>query len=145
MANDPNQPSFAPRRKWTIGLNVTLATIVVFALVVMGPLCPWEWIWFLAHRQPGRAFRRLRPGGARWRGVTVRYPSIGAARKAFAPWFRPLRVSAVGALLPPPYTETWARRHGRAIDRLNDWERRLEDRVPLPWLADHYVLELERR
>lgn len=114
-------------------------------LVLMGPVCPWEWLWFLAHGQPGRAFRRLRPGGARWRGVTVRYPGIGAARKAFAPWFRPLRVSAVAALVPPPYAEGWARRHGRTLARLDGWERRWEDRFPLPWLADHYVLELERR
>ncbi|HEU4559975.1 MAG TPA: methyltransferase domain-containing protein [Longimicrobium sp.] len=114
-------------------------------LTLMGPLCPWEWLWFLAHGQPGRAFRRLRPGGARWRGVTVRYPGIRAARKAFAPWFRPLRVSSVGALVPPPYAEAWARRHGRLVARLNGWERRMEARFPLPWLADHYVLELERR
>lgn len=114
-------------------------------LTLMGPLCPWEWLWFLAHGQPGRAFRRLRPGGARWRGVTVRYPGIRAARKAFTPWFRPLRVSAVGALVPPPYAEAWAGRHGRLVARLNGWERRMEARCPLPWLADHYVLELERR
>lgn len=114
-------------------------------LTLMGPLCPWEWLWFLARGEPGRAFRRLRPGGARWRGVTVRYPAVGAVRAAFAPWFRPLRVCAVGALVPPPYAEGWARRHGRAVARLNGWERRLEARWPLPWLADHYVLELARR
>ena len=114
-------------------------------LTLMGPVCPWEWLWFLAHGQPGRAFRRLRPGGARWRGFTVYYPGIGVVRRAFAPWFRPLRVSAVAALVPPPYAEAWARRHGRMVARLNGWERRLEGRFPLPWLADHYVLELERR
>lgn len=114
-------------------------------LTLMGPVCPWEWLWFLAHGQPGRAFRRLRPGGARWRGVTVRYPAIGAVEKSFAPWFCPLRVSAIGALVPPPYAEGWARRRGRTVARLNGWERRMEARFPLPWLADHYVLELERR
>ena len=114
-------------------------------LTLMGPTCPWEWLWFLARGRPGSAFRRLRPGGARWRGVTVRYPGIGAAKKAFAPWFRPLHVSAVGALVPPPYAEAWARRHERTVAQLNGWERRMEDRFPLPWLADHYVLELERR
>ena len=114
-------------------------------LTLMGPACPWEWLWFLARGRPGAAFRRLRPGGARWRGATIRYPGIGAARRAFAPWFRPLRVSAVGALVPPPYAEAWARRHGRTVARLDHWERRMEHRFPLPWLADHYVLELERR
>jgi len=114
-------------------------------LTLMGPVCPWEWLWYLAHGEPGRAFRRLRPGGSPWRGFTVHYPGIGAARRAFAPWFRPLRVSAVAALVPPPYAEAWARRHGAALARLDRWERRWEARFPLPWLADHYVLELERR
>ncbi|HEU0015316.1 MAG TPA: class I SAM-dependent methyltransferase, partial [Longimicrobium sp.] len=114
-------------------------------LVLMGPVVPWEWLWFLARARPGAAFRRLRPGGARWRGATIRYPGIGAARRAFAPWFRPLRASAVGALVPPPYTEDWAGRRESMVARLDRWERRWEDRFPLPWLADHYVLELERK
>ena len=29
-------------------------------LCVMGPLVPWEWLWFLGHGQPGKALRRLR-------------------------------------------------------------------------------------
>lgn len=114
-------------------------------LCVMGPLVPWEWAWFLSRRQPAKAFRRLAPGGVRWRGQTVRYPSIRALSRAFAPAFRRRRVSAVGALLPPTYAEDWAARHPRLIARLARWEQRLQRCPPLPWLADHYLLELERR
>jgi SAM-dependent methyltransferase len=102
-------------------------------LCVMGPLVPWEW----ARLQ----FRRLRRGGVEWRGITVRYPSPATLRRAFAPGFRPLRLSAVNALLPPTEWEAWASRHPRLLAALARWERRL----PLPWLADHYLLELERR
>lgn len=116
----------------------------VAVLCVMGPLAPWEWVWFLARGKPGTAFRRLRAGGVEWSGLTVRYPSIRQLRRSFSPAFRPLRVSAVGALIPPPYTEKWAARHPRLLAVLNRWERRLEAAPPLPWLADHYVLELER-
>src|SRR2546428_5244991 len=49
-------------------------------LCVMGPLVPWEWAWFVAHGQVGRALRRLARGGVRWRGATVRYPSIRTMR-----------------------------------------------------------------
>lgn len=112
---------------------------------VMGPLVPWEWAWYLGRLEPGRAFRRLAPGGVRWRGLTVRYPSIRALDRALAPAFRRRRVSALGALLPPTYAEGWAARHPRLIARLARWERRLEGFPPLPWLADHYLLELERR
>lgn len=112
-------------------------------LVIMGPLVPWEWLWFLARGRPRDAFRRLRRGGVTWRGQQVRYPSPRTARRTFQPAFRPRRTSAVGALLPPTYAESWAARHPRLVDRLDRWERRAEAR--LSWLADHYVLELERR
>jgi SAM-dependent methyltransferase len=102
-------------------------------LCVMGPLVPWEWA--------SLQFRRLRRGGVAWRGITVRYPSPGAVRRVFSPAFRPLRLSAVNALLPPTEWESWAGRHPRLLAALARWERRL----PLPWLADHYLLELERR
>jgi SAM-dependent methyltransferase len=114
-------------------------------LCVMGPLVPWEWAWYLRRGQLGKAFRRLRRGGVHWRGLTIRYPSVWAVRRAFAPAFRLRRVSAIGALVPPSYTEGWAARHPRLLTRLNDWERRLETLPPLPWLADHYLMELERR
>jgi SAM-dependent methyltransferase len=113
-------------------------------LCVMGPLVPWEWAWFLWHGQPGTAFRRLRPGGIAWRGLTIHYPSIRMLQCAFSPAFRRQRASAVGALLPPPYTERWLVKHPRLLKHLNRWERRLETWPPLPWLADHYLLELER-
>jgi len=113
-------------------------------LCVMGPLVPWEWAWFLGHGQPGKAFRRLTSDGVEWRGLRIRYPSIRVLRRALAPGFRVRRVAALGALLPPPYAESWAVRHPDLTDRLERWERRLETVPPLPWLADHYLLELER-
>jgi len=56
-------------------------------LCVMGPVVPWEWAWFTAHGQPGKAFRRLSERGAEWRGITVRYPSPRTVRRAFAGGF----------------------------------------------------------
>jgi SAM-dependent methyltransferase len=128
----------------TAGLAACLRPGALALLCLMGPLVPWEWGWFLARGQPGKAFRRLRRGGAEWRGMTIRYPSIGAVQRAVAPWFRLRRASAIGALLPPPYAEDWAARHPRLLDWLDRCERCLERFPPLPWLADHYLLELER-
>ena len=116
----------------------------VALLCVMGPLTPWEWIWFLLRNEPGKAFRRLKRGGTTWSGLCIRYPSIRAIRRAFSPEFRAVRVSAIGAVLPPPYLEDWAARHPAMLRTLNRWERRVETVPPLPWLADHYLLELER-
>ncbi len=112
-------------------------------LCIMGPHVPWEWLWFLARGRPAAAFRRLHRS-REWSGITVRYPSIGAVKKAFAPEFRPLRVAAIGALLPPPYTELTLRRYPRLLRGLERLERSWESRWPLPQLADHFLLELER-
>ena len=51
---------------------------------------------------------------------------------------------AIGALVPPTYAEEWAARHPRLLASLDRWERRLEALAPMPSLADHYLLELER-
>ena len=66
-------------------------------------------------------------------------------KRAFSPGFEVRRAAAVGALLPPSYAEDWAIRHPRLVARLERWERRWETLPPLPWLADHFLLELERR
>lgn len=127
------------------GLAATLRPGARALLCVMGPAAAWEWGWYLARGQPGKALRRLRRGGTPWRGLTIRYPAIGAVRGAFAPHFAPRRVAAIGALLPPTYAGEWAARHPRWLAALDRWERRLETVPPLPWLADHYLIELERR
>jgi ubiquinone/menaquinone biosynthesis C-methylase UbiE len=116
----------------------------VAVLCIMGPVVPWEWAWFLLQGKPGKAFRRLKTGGAKWQNLTIRYPRIAEVRRALGKEYRVLRVSALGALLPPPFTESMARRHQRLLGALNSIERRLETVWPLPQLADHYVIELER-
>ncbi len=127
------------------GLSGQLRHGARVVLCVMGPLVPWEWGWFLWRRQPRQAFRRLRPGGTPWRGMTIRYPSIRAVVRAFGADFRARRIGALGVFLPPTYAEGWAANHRRLVQRLNRWERRVETWPPLARLADHYVLELERR
>jgi SAM-dependent methyltransferase len=113
-------------------------------LCVMGPVVPWEWAWFLAQGQPRKALRRLSRGGASWRGLAISYPTPWRLRRAFWPWFRQTRLTAVGALVPPTYAEKWAGRHPRLLAALDRCERRLETLPPLPWMADHYLMELER-
>ena len=94
-------------------LGATLARAVApgvpLVLVVMGPVVPWEWGLHLARLAPGKAFRRLRPGGVAWRGVTVRYPWPCALDAALGPGFRRTGLSALGALLPPSEAEAWFR------------------------------------
>jgi SAM-dependent methyltransferase len=114
-------------------------------LCLMGPLVPWEWAWFLAHGQASKVLRRLGASGVAWRGITVWYPSIRVVRRAFAPRFFVRRVGGLGVLLPPTYAEGWAHRHPHLVERLDRWERRIEEWPIVPSFGDHYLLELERR
>jgi ubiquinone/menaquinone biosynthesis C-methylase UbiE len=111
---------------------------------IMGPAAPWEWAWFLAQARPAQAFRRLRRGGVDWRGMRVRYPSIGETTRAAAPWFVRRRVAALGCLVPPTYVEAWAERWPRGVAWLDRVERLVETLRPCPDLSDHYLIELER-
>lgn len=113
-------------------------------LCIMGPVVPWEWAWFLGHGQPGKAVRRLRRS-VEWRGLEVRYPSVGRAVRAFAPDFTLHRRWGAGVALPPPYTEPWAARHTGLVGTLDRIDRRIEAWPGAAALADHYVLELVRR
>lgn len=113
-------------------------------LCVMGPAVPWEWAWFLLRGKPATAFRRFRRAGVTWRGMTIKYPSIRTLRRAWSPGFHLERVAALGALLPPTYVEMWARKYPEFVRRLAGIERRIETAPLLPWLADHYLLEMER-
>lgn len=114
-------------------------------LCVMGPYVPWEWAWFLARGQPRRAFRRLGRRGVEWRGMSVRYPSLRVVRRAFAPHFGVRNRGGLGVLLPPTYAEPWARSHPQLLGRLASLERRIESWPGIPWLGDHYLVELYRR
>ncbi len=116
----------------------------VAILGIMGPLVPWEWGWYLARAKPGTAFRRLRPGGATWRGLTIRYPTPAAVRRSFAPWFTCDAVTGVGVLLPPTFADAWATRHPGLVDRLDRIERRIDGAPGAAWLADHHLTQLRR-
>ena len=111
----------------------------------MGPVVPWEWVWFLAHGEPGKAFRRLKRGGADWRGPQ---DPLSVGRRCLSGLFTVFRAVSggrtIGALLVLPFTEPWSTKHPGLLEGLNRWEQRLEACAPLPWLSDHYLLELRR-
>ena len=114
-------------------------------LCLMGRYVPWEWAWFLVRGDRRAALRRLAAGGAEWRGLPIAYPQIRELRRVFAPGFRFLGVRAIGVLVPPSYVEGWAARHPRLLAALDAVERRVEALPPFPSLADHFLVELERR
>lgn len=110
---------------------------------IMGPLVPWEWIWYLFQGKPKKAFRRMKKDGVSWRGITIWYPSIRKAQTALSPYFITTRVSALGTFLPPSYAESWAQTHPAMIQRLNRIEERWVSSPLMTRFADHYLLEMQ--
>ncbi len=110
---------------------------------IMGPAVPWEWLWYLLKGQPAKGFRRLRKNGVYWRGITVRYPGIRKTRRSMAPFFRTLRISALGCFLPPSYAKNWAKKHPAMINVLHRMEQRCSSFYLAAQLADHFILEME--
>ena len=124
-------------------LHTSLSPGAPALFTIMGPLVPWEWIWYLLKGDPQKAFRRLKKDGVSWRGITIWYPSIRKAQAAFSPYFTTTRISALGTLLPPSYAESWAKSHSALIDRFKQIEERWVSSPLMTHFADHYLLEMK--
>ena len=115
----------------------------------MGRYCLWEMIWYLAHGNGQKAFRRLRGnqitasiGGGAF--VSVHYPSIRSLRRTFAPEFTMKSIKGIGLAVPPSYLAQWAGDHPRIIG-LGERADTLMGGCPgTRVLADHILVILQR-
>jgi SAM-dependent methyltransferase len=122
----------------------------VAILVVMGPWCPWEILWYGLHGRPGQALRRLRRGllvpvGEGAERVPVWYHRPGSLRRAFRPTFDHMRLMGLGCLLPPPYLGGLVDRLPRLFACLAAIEGRVGSLFPFNRLCDHYAVVLRRK
>ena len=119
------------------------------ALCLFGPCCAWEILWHLAHGHPRKAFRRLRSSGdlaelGEGTTVRVRYPTVPALARCFAPQFRLRMWKGVGVAVPPSYVEPLARRFPKALSLLARVDRWLGALPLVRGLGDHMLLVFER-
>jgi SAM-dependent methyltransferase len=119
-------------------------------LCLFGRFCAWEILWYLAHGQAEKAFRRLdingcwaRPTGSR-SAVHVRYYTIRRLARIFSPDFQLKRWKGVGVAVPPSYIEPLARRFRGALDDFAWLDRWLGILPAVRGLADHVLLTFER-
>ncbi len=116
-------------------------------LVVMGPACPWEILWHMAHAQPRAAMRRLRQPAMfqvdDQTAIPIWYPLARRLRRDFASWFDHLHTESLGFWLPPGYLAHLVERHPRVFAHLDLLDRRTA-RLFRDW-GDHYIIILRKR
>jgi SAM-dependent methyltransferase len=115
-------------------------------LVPMGPFCPWEVGWHLAHGRPKMAVRRFggRATAEVGRGsISLWYPTAARLRRDFGPWFRYLGTESLGLWLPPTYLGHLVERWPGLFSRLDRLEAATA-RYGGGW-GDHFVIVLERK
>jgi SAM-dependent methyltransferase len=112
--------------------------------VVMGRRAPWEWMWYLMKGQWHKAWRRLRPGGVQWRGMTISYPTPAEMSSLLRPHFRITRLAPLGVVLPPSYAAAWLERSPVAVRALTCLERWAQRSTLLASWSDHFIIEAVR-
>lgn len=113
-------------------------------LCVFGRWCLWEMLWYAAHANFGKTFRRIRPAAARTCLGLVHYPSVVEIEQRFAPYFHLLRRRGIGVAVPPSYLEPWVRGFPSALQlaaKADSWLGRI---AGIRDLADHVLLTFER-
>ena len=118
-------------------------------LCLMGPCCLWELIWYLAHVNPRKAFRRFHREGVDARladgaVVHVFYPSVRSLTRIFAPEFRLKSVKGIGVSVPPSYLEPLALLFPRVFGLQKRIDYLLGKCPGVRLLADHILLRFER-
>ena len=89
--------------------------------------CGWSWGATLRGNGSGicmrgqwrKAWRRLRPGGSEWRGMTISYPTPAQMRSLLLPYFAVTRLAPLGVALPPSYAAAWLDRSPFAADSID--------------------------
>ena len=119
------------------------------SLCLMGPCCLWEAIWYLAHGNPRKAFRRFHREGVDARladgaVVHVFYPSARSLTRTFAPEFRLKSVKGIGISVPPSYLEPLVLRFPRVFGLQKRIDSLLGKCPGIRSLADHILLRFER-
>ena len=116
----------------------------------IGPCCLWEMLWYLSQGKAQKAFRRFNRTGvtASLNGgpsFCVRYPTVRQLQRAFSKDFRLRKMQGVGFAVPPSYVEAWAIRHPRLLRVCETADSFLGPVPGCRTLADHVLLEFERK
>lgn len=116
---------------------------------VMGRVCPWEIVSYLARGHPRRAFVRFSRGqvsvGLNGQIVWTQYYSPAQFASAFAPAFVAVGWRTLGLFVPPPYLVASAHNLPRSVGPLAWLDERVGGAPLLRNLGDHFLMVLRKR
>jgi len=115
-------------------------------LVIMPPVCLWEWLWiFKGHGK--KAFRRFNKNGitAHLEGeyFTTYYYGMHDVKKALGKNFTLISAEGLGALSPPPSKEGFVYQYPRVYKILRRIDKRVRKSFPFNRWADHIIVTFQ--
>ena len=118
-----------------------------FIACMIGRFVPFEIAWYLAHREPRRAFQRLRERHSSFReedSLTIHRPTVSEIARQMRPSFRLLRWKGIGVTVPISYAENFAARFPRLIRRLATIDNTIGNLPLFRGMGDCVLLEFQR-
>jgi hypothetical protein len=119
-----------------------LSAGAVVTMVIMPPLCPWEWLEVFRGRL-GVAFRRWKRGGAvvSPKGIPYRiyYHSPRHVKAALKGKFRLVKQQSISLFSPPMDRKQFSKRHSTLYRILVSLDNRLSSVFPFNQLGDFIV------
>ena len=122
----------------------------VLVASVVGRICPWELVMYLRRGDTRRATIRFARGFVavplQGEVVWTQYYTPPVLERMFAAaGFERVGLRALGLLVPPPYTEAFARRHPHLIRMLQGMEDLVASWPVVRQMGDHFLIVLRRR
>ena len=116
-------------------------------LVIMPPVCPWEWLWlFKGHGES--AFRRLSKGGSNacleGEIFTTYYHSFISIKKAMGKNFKAINSESLGLVSPPPSKGMFPVLHPFLYRGLKRIDSAIAKATPFNRWGDHIIVTFQR-
>ena len=114
-------------------------------LVIMPPVCLWEWLWIFkgqirkaARRLSGKAMAHLEG-----EYFATYYHSLRSVKKAFGEQFRLVQSEGLGVFAPPPAATNFVKRYPRLTAFLGKLDSLVRTRFPFNRWGDHLIITLK--
>lgn len=120
-----------------------------FIAVVMPNYCMMESLYFLAKFQGKKILRRSNPKGlpvnVEGQSVHTWYYSPQQFYKHFTEHFKNIAQKPIGLFVPPSYMEPYFRTKPKQLNALNTLDQSLNRFSTTARIADHFLIDLERK